>query len=98
MQEGFSLDPALAALPGEAWQPIETFSVSRRNEPLFFWIVPKAPEEAYVNTSGDPIFGTFPPRLHMGKFGTWSSLAKATHWREMPAPPAAASGVPEESK
>lgn len=72
------------------WQPIET---APRDEEAFFWVVPKTPEEAYVNTAGDPIFGTFRPYLHRGKFKSWSSLSKATHWMPLPDPPVAVKTV-----
>ncbi len=69
------------------WQPIETLHADLVNTRLFFWIVPKTPEEAYCNTSGDPIFGTFEPYLMIGKYKSWSSLSKATHWMPLPAAP-----------
>lgn len=66
------------------WQPIET---APKEEEVFFWVVPKTAGESYCNTSGAPIFSTHPPRLHRGKFKTWSSLEKATHWMPMPPSP-----------
>jgi hypothetical protein len=67
------------------WHPIAT---APKRETVFFWVVPKTPEESYVDTSGNPIVSSGPPRLHMGQHGTWGSLSKATHWMPLPAPPA----------
>ena len=84
----------VAAPPAHGWQPIEALPEQAKDVELFFCVVPKTPEESYCDTSGDPIFCTGSPRLHRGKFKTWSSLEKATHWHPMlplPAPPLAAS-------
>lgn len=66
------------------WQPIET---APRDADLLFWVVSKSAEEAYVDSSGKPIVSHAPPRLHRGRFGSWSALSKATHWRPLPEPP-----------
>jgi hypothetical protein len=66
------------------WQPIET---APKEEDVWFWCVPKTAAEAFVDTSGHPIVGTHQPYLHRGKWNTWSSLTKATHWMPLPAPP-----------
>lgn len=73
-------------MAAQDWQPIATAPKDYTKEALF-WIVPKTPEESYVNTSGDSIFGDFKPYLHMGSYGSWSSLSKATHWMQLPDPP-----------
>jgi hypothetical protein len=75
-----------AASPADPWQPIET---APRNAEVFFWIVPKTPEESYTDSSGKPIVGDFQPFLHRGKFKTWGGLSKATHWMPLPTPPRA---------
>lgn len=76
----------LAALEAQTpqWQPIET---APREEEVFFWIVPKTAEESYTDTSGRSICSTAPPYLHRGKWKTWNSLSKATHWMPLPARP-----------
>jgi hypothetical protein len=73
------------------WQPIETLHVGKRDTELFFWCVPKTAEETYRNSSGEPIVSTAAPYLHRGRYKSWGSLSKATHW--LPLPPA-----PTESK
>lgn len=93
--EGYqcALDDVLKAAPlvapagvpePQGWQPIET---APRDEEVFFWVVPKTPEEAFIDTSGKSIFGTHGPHWHRGRLKTWSSLSKATHWMPLPAPP-----------
>ena len=83
--------------PPSGWQPIATLPIHRHEDQLFFWVVPKPPEEAYCNTSGDPIVGTFTPYRFLGKYKTWSSLSKATHWAQpLPiGPPAVADPASE---
>lgn len=75
------LDAATASYG--AWRPIET---APRDEEVFFWLVPKRPEEAYLDTSGNPIVSGHRPYLHRGRVNSWPALSKATHW--MPLPPA----------
>ncbi len=70
--------------PATSWQPIAT---APKDEECLFWLMPKTPEEAYCNTSGDPIFGTFEPYVFKGKLKCWSSLSKATHWLPLPPGP-----------
>lgn len=77
---------AAALLLSDAWRPIDT---APRSEKAIFWIVPKLPEEAFVNSQGHPIFSTYTPQLHVGIYGSWSSLSKATHWMPLPTPPRA---------
>lgn len=68
------------------WQPIET--APKEGEALF-WIRAGTIEDDvwYADTSGNPILANVPPRLHMGKYGSWSSLMKATHWMPLPSAP-----------
>lgn len=73
--------PPHLAREAQAWKPIETLPSDLHETLLVFWIVPKTPEEAPCNTSGHSIFSTFTPYLMRGKYRTWSSLSKATHWR-----------------
>lgn len=63
------------------WQPIET---APKNRQCLFWVVSKDPDECYLDTSGNPIVGSAPPRMVFDYYGRWSSLSKATHW--IPAP------------
>jgi len=69
------------------WQPIETLSANDHERELWFWCVAKTREEAFINTSGGSIFSTHRPFMHRGKFNTWCSLSKATHWMPLPDPP-----------
>ena len=69
------------------WQKIET---APKGQVALFWVVSKSPEESYVDTSGNPIFGEHEPEIRCCKYGQWSSLSKATHW--MPLPPAPQEG------
>ena len=61
----------LASPPEGRWQPIETVP---KGAELWFWVVPKSPEESYTDTSGNPIVSSGKPRLHRGKYGTWSAF------------------------
>lgn len=72
------------------WHPIDTLHVDSANRELFFWIVPKTPEETYVDSAGKPIVATHAPYLHRGKYHTWGALSKATHWMLPPDPPESA--------
>lgn len=75
------------ALTQSQWRPIVELDVTRHDEEMDFWVRPKTAEESYCDTSGNPIFSTHAPRRHRGKYGTWSSLEKATHWMPLPPPP-----------
>lgn len=68
------------------WQAIET---APRNVEALFWIRAGTREDGdwYCDTNGNPILVHCPPRLHMGEYGTWSSLMRATHWMALPSPP-----------
>ena len=68
------------------WRAIESAPKDRE---VFFWCVPKTPDEAYMDTSGNSIFSIHEPFLHRGHFGSWSSLSKATHWMPLPSAPGA---------
>lgn len=74
----------LAPEPPAEWQPIET---SPRDEEAMFWIRPLTKDEAWCNTSGEPIVIDSPPELFVGKRGRWSSLWTATHWMPLPSGP-----------
>jgi hypothetical protein len=70
---------------GSGWKPIES---APRDVNAIFWVVPKTAEEAYFNTSGDPIVSRMKPRMAAGiKYGQWSSLEKAILWAPLPAAP-----------
>lgn len=77
--------PLPAATSEGAWRPIAT---APREEVAIFWVVEKDPKDLPTDTSGNRIFGGGPPRIHIGKHGTWCSLSKATHWMPLPAAPA----------
>lgn len=71
-----------------AWHPISTWNHwHHHTEYAFFWVVPKTADEAYVDSSGTPIVSTRAPHWLYGRYETWSSLEKATHWREPLEPP-----------
>lgn len=78
---------SLGAQTASNWQPMETCP---KDEEVFFWVVPKLPEEAFTDTSGNPIFSTHAGYLHRGKWQSWGSLSKPTHWQKLPFPPAEA--------
>lgn len=82
--------------PSTDWQPIET--CPDHDAQLFYWVVTKTPAESPVDSSGKSIYGGGKPRLHRGKYGTWSALNKATHWRPMIQGPIPPSPTPEEQK
>jgi hypothetical protein len=69
----------------DGWLPIST--VPNGHEEFEFWVEPKLPGESYVDTSGTPIVSTNLGFRHIGKYRTWGSLSKATHWRRCPSPP-----------
>lgn len=79
------LEALATAEQQRAWQPIET---APRDVELFFWIVPKTTEEAWLDTSGNSIFTTHAPFMKRCKYGCWSSLSKAIYWMHLPSPPA----------
>jgi hypothetical protein len=83
----------IGLLDTQGWQPIET---APREDEVFFWIVPKIADETYVNTSGQAIISNAAPYLHRGKWKSWGSLSKPTHWMPLPAPPMASPASPEE--
>ena len=55
---------------------------------LFYWVVPKLPEESPHDSSGNPIIckGQKPGR-HEGVWGTWSNLEKPVYWQHLPPKP-----------
>lgn len=73
--------------PPTDWQPIETFPITLKNDKAWFWIVPKSPDETYVDGSGRPIMTSFEPYAFHGQYGGWSALIKATHWQPFYTPP-----------
>lgn len=67
------------------WCSMET---APRDFVCLWWVVPKTAEEAYCDTSGNPIVArSLEPRMVMGKHGHWSSLMKAIYWHPLPNPP-----------
>lgn len=69
------------------WQPMDTFRAHMRETEWFFWCVPKTADETYCDTSGKPIVSRAAPYLHRGKYKSWGSLSKATHFMPLPSPP-----------
>jgi hypothetical protein len=69
-----------------AWQPIET---APENGEALFWIRARTPDEQWrMEASDKPIdMGNTPPRHHMGRNRSWSSLMIGTHWMPLPLPP-----------
>lgn len=68
------------------WIPVGTDP--HRDYECLWWVVPKTAEEAYCDTSGNPIIGaSLKPRMVMGKYGSWCSLEKAIYWHPLPNPP-----------
>jgi hypothetical protein len=82
-----SCDPTPPETRDDGWLPIST--VPNGHEEFEFWVEPKVPGESYVDTSGTPIVSTGLGFRHIGKYRTWGSLSKATHWRRCPSPPKA---------
>lgn len=68
------------------WKPIET---APRDIKAMFWIRPSTIEDGkyFTDTSGKPIIVCAEPQLHIGGYGTWSSLWVATHWMPLPSGP-----------
>jgi hypothetical protein len=77
---------------GEPWQPIET---APKDVTCYFWVTPKTADEAYIDTSGNPIVSHAKPYIRQCKLGEWGALMKATHWHPMQelSPPPAAGGA-----
>ena len=68
---------------GPQWQPIET---APKDKHVIFWTVQEYEPPSFVK----PNLGS----LHFGKFGSWSSLERATHWMPLPDPPGGSAGPP----
>jgi hypothetical protein len=66
------------------WCPMST---APEDFACLWWVVPKSADEAYTDTSGNPIVSHGEPRIVMGKKPCWSSLEKATHWHPLPTLP-----------
>ena len=58
------------------------------NEEVWFWLIPKPPEECPCDSSGNHITskGT-PPFKSIHRWRCWGSLFKPTHWMPLPEPP-----------
>jgi hypothetical protein len=75
-----------AALAKVEWQPIET--APAEGESLFY-VVPREPHEQPLFERRDKgVVQTWKPYVFLGRYRTWSCLAKATHWMPLPDPPA----------
>ena len=71
---------------------IELISVEDRlprnlKERFDWWVIPKPPEEAMCDGNGKPIIAKGAGFLFRGKYKTWDSLHKPTHWQPLPEPP-----------
>ena len=86
---GSGLTALLREAEPSGWQPIAT---APRERTVWFWVRPRPADEAYRDTSSRPIVSTHAPRLHRGKYATWSGLETATHWREIREPAAPIDG------
>lgn len=69
------------------WVPYGRDSDPHRDAVCLWWVVPKTADETYIDMSGNPIPAKDAPHMVMGKWGSWSSLHKATHWHPLPNPP-----------
>jgi hypothetical protein len=87
---------AVLRADGELWEALQTdiacmgwrqIDTAPRDREALFWVVPKPPEDTYVDSAGHPIVVTFTPYLFKGHYGSWSSLSKATHWMPLPTSP-----------
>ena len=68
------------------WKPID--AQTPRHRKVFFWIVPKLPEESYCDSSGKPIYYTSPAGYRQEcKWNCWGALSKPAFWMEPPADP-----------
>lgn len=87
----WAIQEALRLVANRAATAVDWISVTERlpdkEERLWYWVVPKTAEEAYRDSSDNPIIAKFEPHRHEGKWGTWSGLSKPTHWVRLPAPP-----------
>jgi hypothetical protein len=70
------------------WRSIET---APRGIDALFWVRAGTCDDGewYCDTNGNPILSKCEPHLHIGKYGTWSSLMKATAWMPKPNGPTA---------
>ena len=69
------------------WRPIST-APKDVNAKAMFWVRPLTiQDDHFADTNGQPILFLHEPYIHMGGYGTWSSLSKATHWMPLPEPP-----------
>lgn len=71
------------------WQPIDTHPGYSSKLVSLFWIVPReAHEQPRFEESDEPVKFTMEQdhQYHKGRYGSWSSLCKATHWLPL-APP-----------
>lgn len=71
------------------WQPIDTHPGYASTLVSLFWLEPLPPDEQPRFEKGDePVNFTleYERRFHKGRYGSWSSLCRATHWLPL-APP-----------
>jgi hypothetical protein len=69
------------------WQPIST---APRKDRAMFWVrVRTVKDPHFTDTDGRPILAAqdLPPYVHIGPYGSWSSLSMATHWMPIPTAP-----------
>jgi hypothetical protein len=67
------------------WHPIET---APKDVDAIFWCRMLEPgEPGYVDLDSGALFLGAEPFVFIGRFSTWSSLMKATHWMPLPEPP-----------
>ena len=69
----------------DGWVSVDT--PPDKSDRVQFWVVPKTKDEAYQDSSGNPILAECDGYRHEGKWGSWSALMKPTHWHPLPAPP-----------
>jgi hypothetical protein len=68
------------------WQSMDTAPHDRE---VLFWLRPKTADEAWHDSSGNPVLTEREPHIQRCKFKCWGSLWTATHWMEpwKPSPP-----------
>lgn len=81
-----ALRARLSLQQSAGWQPIET---AQKDVKAIFWVRPGTVGDGkyFCDTSGKPILSNCSPHLHVGPYGSWSSLMLATHWMPLPEAP-----------
>jgi len=71
----------------QQWIPVSE-RLPEMDEKVWFWLIPKEPEECPHDTSGNPITAKGEPAFKtICRWNCWGSLYKPTHWMPPPPPP-----------